>query len=321
MGRRISAVFAAALIAAGCAGGGGLEKSRGAESVWKRATPKQAGIDPHVLDATDLKGVTSVLVARHGRLVFERYYGIKPTDRVPVFSITKSVVSALVGIALADGRLRSVNERLAEVVPGADPRIRLRHLLSMSAGYGRQLNYGPTDAPTLANRPLVSAPGTTFGYDSGSSDLLAAVVASVTGMPAAEYARQRLFKPLGVNDVAWPGSHGGSGIVMHPRDLLAFGQLYLDGGTWHGQRVVPSSWVRTSTSPHIAVPPVQGVTNAYGYDWWIETGGRRFFAAHGYLGQVLAVFPSLDEVVVVTSSGESFGTSELVRRVVDATRP
>jgi CubicO group peptidase (beta-lactamase class C family) len=320
MGRRISAVFAAALIAAGCAGGG-RQQSRGAGSVWNRATPQQAGIDPHVLDAADLKGVTSVLVARHGRLVFERYFGIKPTDRVPVFSITKSVVSALVGIALADGRLRSMNERLAEIVPGADPRIRLRHLLSMSAGYGRQLNYGPTDAPTLANRPLVSAPGTTFRYDSGSSDLLAAVVARVTGMPAAEYARRRLFKPLGVNDLAWPGSHGGSGIVMHPRDLLAFGQLYLDGGTWHGKRIVPSSWVRTSTSPHIAVPPVQGVTNAYGYDWWIETGGRPFFAAHGYLGQVLAVFPSLDEVVVITSSGESPGTSEVVRRVVDATRP
>jgi CubicO group peptidase (beta-lactamase class C family) len=321
MGRRISAVFAAALIAAGCAGGGGRQHSRGAGSVWKRATPQQAGIDPHVLDAADLKGVTSVLVARHGRLVFERYFGIKPTDRVPVFSITKSVVSALVGIALADGRLRSVNERLADVVPGADPRIRLRHLLSMSAGYGRQLNYGPTDAPTLANRPLVSAPGTTFRYDSGSSDLLAAIVASVTGMPAAEYARRRLFKPLGINDAAWPDSHGGSGIVMHPRDLLAFGQLYLDGGTWQGRRIIPSAWVRTSTNPHIAVPPVQGVTTAYGYDWWTEIGGRRFFAAHGYLGQVLAVFPSLDEVVLVTSSGESFGTWDLVRRVVDATRP
>jgi CubicO group peptidase (beta-lactamase class C family) len=320
MGRRISAVFAAALIAAGCAGGG-RQQSRGAGSVWKRATPQQAGIDPHVLDAADLKGVTSVLVARHGRLVFERYFGIKPTDRVPVFSITKSVVSALVGIALADGRLRSVNERLADVVPGADPRIRLRHLLSMSAGYGRQLNYGPTDAPTLANRPLVSAPGTTFRYDSGSSDLLAAIVASVTGMPAAEYARRRLFKPLGINDAAWPDSHGGSGIVMHPRDLLAFGQLYLDGGTWQGRRIIPSAWVRTSTNPHIAVPPVQGVTTAYGYDWWTEIGGRRFFAAHGYLGQVLAVFPSLDEVVLVTSSGESFGTWDLVRRVVDATRP
>jgi CubicO group peptidase (beta-lactamase class C family) len=320
MGWRISAVFAAALIAAGCAGGGGPETSRGVGSVWKRATPQQEGIDPHVLDEADLKGVTSVLVARHGRLAFERYYGIEPTDRLPVFSITKSVVSALVGIALADGRLRGVDERLDEVVPGADPRIRLRHLLSMSAGYGRGLNYGPTDAPTLANRPLVSAPGTTFRYDSGSSDLLAAVVARATGMPAAEYARRRLFEPLGISDVAWPGSHGGSGIVMHPRDLLTFGQLYLDDGTWNGKHIVPSSWVRTSTSAHIGVPPVQGVTNAYGYDWWIETRGRRFFAAHGYLGQVLAVFPSLDEVVVVTSSGENFETSDLVRRVDAATR-
>jgi CubicO group peptidase (beta-lactamase class C family) len=317
---RLSAAVALALIASGC----GASAEQAAKPIprspaWQRATPLAEGIDVHALDRADLKGVTSLLVARHGRLVVERYYGIQAADRVPVFSITKSVVSALVGIALAEKRLRGVNQHLADFVPGADRRITLRHLLSMTAGYGRQLNYGPTDAPTLANRPLVGPPGTTFRYDSGSSDLLGAVLARVTGMTAAEYARRRVFGPLGIRGVRWPGSHGGSGIVLRPRELLAFGQLYLDGGTWKGKRIVPASWVRASTSVQIDVPPAQGVTNGYGYDWWVETRGERFFAAHGYLGQVLAVFPHLDEVVLVTSSGEGF--SDVVRSVVDATRP
>jgi CubicO group peptidase (beta-lactamase class C family) len=317
---RLSVAVAVIFLGSGCAG----RVDRTAETpprtpVWERGTPRQAGIDLRVLDRADLTGVTSLLVARHGRLVVERYYGIQAADRVPVFSITKSVVSALVGIALAEQRLRGVDQHLAEIVPGADRRITLRHLLSMSAGYGRQLNYGPTDAPTLANRPLVSPPGTMFRYDSGSSDLLAAVLARVTGMTAAEYARRRLFEPLGIRDVRWPGSYGGSGIVLRPRELLAFGQLYLDGGTWKGKRIVPAWWVRASTRVQVGVPPAQGVTNGYGYDWWVETRGERFFAAHGYLGQVLAVFPHLDEVVLVTSSGEGF--SDAVRRVVEATRP
>jgi CubicO group peptidase (beta-lactamase class C family) len=320
---RLSVALAVIFVGSGCAG----RVDRTAETpprtpVWERGTPQQAGIDLRVLDRADLTGVTSLLVARHGRLVVERYYGIQAADRVPVFSITKSVVSALVGIALGEQRLRGVDQHLADIVPGADRRITLHHLLSMSAGYGRQLNYGPTDAPTLAGRPLVSPPGTTFRYDSGSSNLLAAVLARVTGMTAAEYARRRLFEPLGIRDVRWPGSHGGSGIVLRPRELLAFGQLYLDGGTWKGKRIVPASWVRASTRPQIDVAPGQGLTSKYGYQWWVETHGRRFFAAHGYLGQVLAVFPRLDEVVLVTSSGEALGTSDdVVRRVVAATRP
>jgi CubicO group peptidase (beta-lactamase class C family) len=319
---RLSAVAALALIASGCGAGAAKKRSEPVprSPAWQQATPQQEGIDIRALDKADFTGVTSLLVARHGRLVVERYYGIQAADRVPVFSITKSVVSALVGIALAEKRLRGVDERLADIVPGADRRIALRHLLSMTAGYGRQLNFGPLDPSTLANRPLVSPPGTTFRYDSGSSDLLAAVLARVTGMTAAEYARRRLFGPLGIRDVRWPGSHGGSGIVLRPRDLLAFGQLYLDGGTWKGKRIVPASWVRASTRVQIDIPPGQGVTSGYGYDWWVETRGKRFFAAHGYLGQILAVFPRLDEVVLVTSSGEGFGTSDVVRRVVEATR-
>jgi CubicO group peptidase (beta-lactamase class C family) len=282
MSIRFTAVFAAVLIAAGCGGGG-------------QAPP-------------GMTGITSVLVMKHGRLVREDYYGgLEASERVPVFSITKSVVSALVGIALADGHLRSVDERLADFFPGADPRIRLRHLLSMTAGYGRQLNFGDTDAAALAVRPLVNPPGTTFNYDSGSSDLLAAIVERTTGMSIADYARTRLFAPMGIRDVRWPGSHGGSGLLLRPRELLAIGQLYLARGAWKGRQLVPARWVQASTRPHVRIARARGITGGYGYQWWVQTGRTSFYAAHGYLGQALVVLPGLGDVIVVTSAQEDFG--------------
>ena len=292
MSSRFTAVFAAVLIVAGCG---------------ESAAP------------TDTSGVTSVLVEKNGRLVRESYYdGVKRTDRVPVFSITKSVVSALVGIAVAEGRLH-VDERLTDFFPGADPRIRLRDLLSMTAGYGRQLNFGDTDGASLASRALVNTPGTTFNYDSGSSDLLAAILERATGVSVAEYARTHLFGPMGIRDVRWPGSHGGSGLLLRPRELLAFGRLYLDHGAWNGRQLVPARWVRTSTRQHVRIARGRGVTDGYGYDWWIQTGRSPFFAAHGYLGQALVVFPRLREVVVVTSGHEDFGgTLRLALRLAHA---
>jgi CubicO group peptidase (beta-lactamase class C family) len=294
---RLTALFAAVLIAAGCAGSRGGQPS-----------------------AVDTSGITSVLVAKHGRVLRESYYdGVKATDRLPMFSVTKSVVSALVGIALAERRLRSVDERLVDFFPGADRRIRLRHLLSMTAGYGRQLNFGDTDGATLAERPLVNVPGVTFNYDSGSSDLLAAILTHVTHMSVAEYAQRRLFTPMRIRDVRWPGAHGGSGLLLRPRELLRFGQLYLDDGAWNGRQIVPAGWVRTSTRSHVRVAPQRGPIGGYGYDWWVDSGRTPFFAAHGYLGQVLVVFPRLDEVVVVTSQHEDFGgTLSLALRIARA---
>lgn len=270
MARRLSAVFAAAALAAGCSG--------------------------HTADF-GVKGITSVLVARHGKVVSEHYYGgTRASDRLPVFSITKSVTSALVGIAIARGELNGVGQQLPW-----RPQITLGRLLSMTAGFGRTLSFGPSDPATLARRPLLN-PGR-FAYDSGSFDLLTDVLTRATGMTAADYARRRLFGPMGIRDVLWRGSRGSSGLLLRPRDLLAFGQLYLDGGVYRGKRIVPASWVRDSTRAH---------TQGYGYGWWVQPHS---YAAYGYLGQVLAVFPQRDEVVLVTSSREDSRPLELVRRL------
>jgi CubicO group peptidase (beta-lactamase class C family) len=277
MPRRLWAVFAVIAAVTGCGG-------------------SQAG-DPA------LRGITSVLLERHGKVVIERYYqGTRPSDRLPIFSITKSVTSALVGMAIADGRLSGVDERLPwrrQVTVG--------QLLSMTAGYARSVSFKRTDPESLADRPLLNRPGT-FAYDSGSMDLLADLIARATGMPAAAYARRRLFGPMGITAERWPGSRGSSGLLLRPRDLLAFGQLYLDGGVWHGKRIVPARWIRMSTRAHAVVR--RGLH--YGFGWWIRSGS---YAGYGYLGQVLAVFPGRDEVVLVTSSRENADPLALVRRL------
>jgi CubicO group peptidase (beta-lactamase class C family) len=259
MARRLSAVFTAALIVAGCGGS---------------AQPSASG-------------TTSVLVMKHGRIVQEKYYGVKPTERLPVFSITKSVTSALIGIALARGDLRGIDEPL----PWRND-VTLQQLLSMTAGYGRSLSFASSDPKTLASRARPISPGT-FTYDSGSFDLAGDLLERATGMSLADYARRYLFGPMGIHDVRWPGGRGSSGLLLRPRELLAFGELYLEGG----KHIVPASWVRDSTRAHVSVD--RGPGDGYGYGWWIRP---RSYAAHGYLGQVLTILPNLDEVKLVTSS-------------------
>src|SRR5262245_18869424 len=112
-------------------------------------------------------------------------------------------------------------------------------------------------------------------------------------MSLPEYARRHLFGPLGIRDVRWPGGRGASGLLLRPRDVLAFGELYLKGG----KGIVPSEWVRESTRAHVRINRGLG----YGYGWWIRP---RSYEAYGYLGQELAIYPGRDEVRLVTSSRE-----------------
>jgi CubicO group peptidase (beta-lactamase class C family) len=271
MPRRLPAVFAAALILAACSGGGQRQTS----------------------------GITSVLVMKHGRIVRESYYGgVEPSERLPIFSITKSVTSTLVGIAIARRELTGLAERL----PWRQ-QITLRQLLSMTAGYAPSFDFEPADAQELAARARVNRPGT-FAYDGGSLDLAGAMLERATGMSLADYARRRLFGPMGISDVRWPGSRGASGLLLRPRELLAFGEQYLEGG----KGIVPASWVRLSTRAQGRIRRGLG----YGYGWWIRPHS---FAAYGYLGQVLAIYPKRDEVVLVTSSREDGKPLELARRI------
>jgi CubicO group peptidase (beta-lactamase class C family) len=319
----------AALCVAGC---GGAEEAGAPYPELRLAAAERAGLDPSLLRRADATfaatpGLRSVLVMRHAETVFERYYGgVGVNSEQDVFSITKSVVSALVGIEVARGRLR-LDERLVHALPqqlepGADPRIHaitLRDLLTMTAGYRRSSVVSTGDViRTLVNRPLASDPGTTFSYDDGSAHLLSAVLTKASGLPAEELARRALFAPLGAHLGRWisdgqGNSLGSTGLFLRPRDLLKLGELYLRRGRWDGRRIIPASWVRESTTTQVTIRGGY----AYGYLWWVNTGPHGGFLAQGFAGQALAVHPRLDLVVAMTGSG-GFDHREVLGTVLRA---
>jgi CubicO group peptidase (beta-lactamase class C family) len=270
---------------------------------------------------TNLPTVYSVLVARGGHLVFEEYYqGCRQWDRFGIRSVTKSVISALIGIALRDRYLSDLDQSIAAFFLqsgslDADPRkhtITIRHLLTMTAGFvceeggytGGRAGSGDWAAAML-QRPLVHDPGAVFAYDDGASQILSAILVKVTGMSVLAFAQQHLFGPLSIATPPWEadpsGTHiGGWGLSLTARDMATFGALYLHDGRWNDRQIVPAEYVRASTTEHTpgGFPEEVG----YGYHWWVTTVGRRhaYFAA-GYGGQYIFVVPDLDLVAVTTA--------------------
>jgi CubicO group peptidase (beta-lactamase class C family) len=276
------------------------------------------GFDPQRLDR-ELRaepGVLAVLVERDGQLVFEHYYrGSNATARLPVFSITKSVTSTLIGIALGERELRNLDERLSQFFPNdvkaaSDRRVRritVRQLLTMTAGYTlTPAVLSDHWVETLIRRPLATDPGTTFRYDDGSYHLLSAILTKATGVSAERMAQRALFGTLGIHAERWDSDHegysrGDTGLQLRARGLLLLGELYLHGGRWRARQLVPAAYVRDATRRHSEL----GQGFEYGYGWRILADhGPNGFAALGYGGQAVAVFPSRHAVVVIQGSGD-----------------
>ncbi len=330
MGRRALPLLAVALLVAGCGSRDDVAAPVGQVST---ALAQEEGFAPSKLRAADRRfratpALASVLVSRHGRLVFERYYrGATGNEDQNVFSVTKSVVSALVGIALGEGKLSSLDQKLVDFFPGdlapaTDPRVRtitLRDLLTMTSGYREPLIAASDDwVRTLLNRPLSSDPGTAFSYDDGSAHLAGAALAQATGETLQAYAQRELFGPIGIHPAHWSTdgqghSLGSTGLFLRPRDLQKLGRLYLQDGRWGGRQLVPARWVRASTSTKVRVP--NGY--AYGYFWWVNPGPHGGFLALGYAGQTIAMFPKLD-LVVTTTGGGSFDVLAVLRPIFAA---
>jgi CubicO group peptidase (beta-lactamase class C family) len=335
-----AALFAAllAFLAAGC--GGGDESDRvDASGEWTLAAPRSEGVDAATLRRLDEDvrrtepGLRSLLVVRHGRLVFERYYGgAGPQEPFDVRSVTKSVVSTLVGIAQADGKIKGVDEPLARIAPWTKQlsgdarleRVTLRQLLTMSAGLSTppEALGAPSPIEQIVFRPLTYDPGTAFQYDDGTAHLVSAIVAATTGERTEAYARERLWGPLGIEPPRWSVdgtglAYGSAGLHMRARDLAKLGQLYLQEGRWHGDEIVPADWVREATRKQVSGGAPLG--EPYGYFWWVLEEWPGAYAAIGYGGQVIAVFPKQDAVVVLTSevSGQT-QIGEILGRIVPA---
>lgn len=300
---------------------------------WELVPADQVGLDGDRLeqaieDIGALEGVKGVLIARRGRLVAERYFR-GSTGRRPhnLKSASKSVLSALAGLAVEQGVLE-LDQPIADLLPEAagldDPRkrtIAVRHLLTMTSGLESTSfgNYGSWVASrnwvrAALAQPLQAEPGTRFSYSTGGTHLLSATLARAAGKSTHDYAREHLFAPLGIRHSAWArdrqGIHvGGNNLSLLPRDMLKFGQLYLNRGRWAGRQLLPWQWVDESTRPGLAAPRGRGrIYGGYGYLWWLRGPRERSaYIASGYGGQYVYVSPAEDLVVVVISTEISKG--------------
>ena len=297
---------------------------------WAELEPGQAGMDGAGLRLADqqiraaMPDVTGFVVVRQNALVFERYYGGRFGRRNPIKirSVTKSVVSSLIGMAIDDGLL-TLDSAIGELIPDripdtADPRtadITLRHLLTMTSGWAWDVG---TDYETLIaaddwialtlGLPVVHEPGTFYAYNTGGSHLLSVILAGVTGQDTPDFAQQRLFDPLGIAKPRWQRSPqretiGGFGLELTPRDMAKLGLLYLREGVWDGGRLLPRAYVEAATT-YQSEGDSTGYAN-YGFQWWvIDFPGYQAYFALGHGSQYVYVVPALDLVVVVVKGFE-----------------
>ncbi|MBU1749474.1 MAG: beta-lactamase family protein [Chloroflexi bacterium] len=295
---------------------------------WRTSTPEEQGLDSvklaDMLEAIRKQGhdIDSVSVVRHGYLVADAtVYPFQPDTKHVVHSCTKSVISALVGIAIDQGHIQGVDQPVLDIfanrtVANVDERkqaMTLEHVLMMANGLECRDSYlyrwqgmtqmrGTDDwIQFMLDLPMAEAPGTRFEYCNGGSFLLSAIVQEKTGQTALDFARENLFGPLGITDVDWPANPQGitigwGDLRLKPHDMLKFGYLYLHEGQWAGRQVVPAVWVRASTTRHIAAGTL---SDGYGYQWWVDDAG--YTMALGYAGQYIVVVPDQDMVVVFTS--------------------
>lgn len=263
----------------------------------------------------------SLLVARGPALVGEAYFnGRGPGNLWNIKSASKSVLSILIGIALDQGYLQGLDQTIDEFFPEYFARhsalqketITLRDLITMRAGLQTTSFYNYGEWVTSDNwawwaldQPLISSPGRRMIYSTGNSHLLSVILTQATGMSTLEFAREHLLNPLDIRRLRWsrdPQGYyfGGNNMALRPRDLLKFGELYLNNGQHRGRQIVPGSWVWESTRPYVQS---RFSHHWQGYFWWTDWyGGYRTVFAWGHGGQFIFVVPQLSLVVVCTSS-------------------
>ena len=310
---------------------------------WPVASPSSQGLNAGLLeDVTDelaagnLGLVSSMLIVRHGHLVYEEYFlGMSSEELHNCYSVTKSFASALIGIARESGAIGAMGTPLLDFFPeyplvandGEWKRaITLEHALQMRTGIEWDewsVNYSTPSNPVAAlygsddwikhmlDQEMGSEPGADFVYNTGVSLLLSGVLQNRIGMSAETFAQMVLFDPMAIHQWDWyTGPNGvtdtGGGLLLRPRDMAKFGYLYLHEGVWEptGERLIPAAWVDVSTQRYTVWESGGG----YGYQWWItsaEVNGEtiRFPYAVGWGGQRIYVVPQLDMVVVMTAEG------------------
>jgi len=292
---------------------------------FEAATPESQGIRSEGLrqmsewvreEGLDIR---SMIVLRNGKMVFEWYAGgVSREMNHNVFSVTKSFVSTLAGIALNERKIRGVDATLGDSlkVEGDQAAITLAHLLTMRSGFPQsrantatgpqrelfdRIAASPDRIVEITKLELATVPGTRFAYNNIDPQLVVAIIEREYGKRVIEVAREKLFRPLGFNGAGWVYADttgalpGGYGLRLRPIDMVTLGQLYLQGGIWNGLEILPTDWVFEAVSDRTG--------SNYGYFWWTDAVGNngKAFAAKGVRGQQILVVPEKKIVFVVTA--------------------
>ncbi len=329
---------------------------------WEVASLSEVGIDPgkiqqitqEIRDDERFDLIHSMLIVKDGKLVHEAYFwGYQRNSLNVMASITKSVTSTLIGIAIDKGFIKSVDESVVSFLPEyseltKDPKkraIKLKHILTMSSGldwleHGTSYNdlenseWQMVDSEDwieyVLSKPVKDTPGTVFLYNTGGIHLLSAVIQSATGMRTNIFAEKHLFEPLGIYAYQWNRDSTGhpctggtdGGVGLRSRDIAKFGWLFLHDGKWKSKQIVSEEWVKLATRRHIKNP--RG-GQYYGFCWFpgtLKRAGKEveYIASFGYGGQTLYLIPELDLIIVFTCELTDRNTyvSVPVRKTFDA---
>jgi CubicO group peptidase (beta-lactamase class C family) len=318
---------------------------------WRSSTPEEHGFDSAKMAEGLLAirdnniNIHSLMIVRHGSVILDAYfYPYDGTICHDLASVTKSLMTTLIGIAADQGKL-DLDQPVLSFFPDRaianrderKERITVRHLASMSSGLDcteedgertqREMRASPDWVQFVLDRPVAWEPGTHFVYCSPGMHLLSAVLQEATGMTALDFARANLFEPLDITDVNWPAdpqgyTHGWGDVCLRPRDMAKLGFLWLHQGRWGDRQIVSREWVAESSERRMTGT---GRPEDYGYGWWVSAPDEefQFVQAAGRGGQTVTVFPDLDLVLVTTGGGFEMDEIDpyLIAAIGDMERP
>ncbi len=307
-----------------------IERDYWPTNSWQDATFSEVDLNQQTIEsmleyiATNDFDIDSILLVKNGYLVVEEYprYYTSNTMHI-VYSVTKSFMSTLIGIAIEEGYIDSVNQRIMDffqnvTVPNIESKenITIAHLLTMTSGIEweedisyllpensfRQMKESDNWIEFILSREMANEPGTAFKYNSGASHLLSAIIENATGDTSLQYLKDHIFDPLGISRYFWEQDpqglyFGGSDLHLLPQDMAKFGFLFLNNGSWNGTQLVPEEWVINASNDSVAVSD----WSSYGYQWWVYPQINSYLAL-GWAGQIIQIIPEFDIVAVFTSS-------------------
>lgn len=296
---------------------------------WRTTTPESQGLDSEELvKAFDFIrenkiNIHSMLIIRNGYVVLDAIF--YPYTRGTVHdlaSVTKSVTSALIGIAIDKGVIQSVHHPILDFFPEYEVenldenkrKITIEDLLTMTSGFNCGFQHGEQELfqmfesddwiDFVLDMPMTAEPGSRWAYCSPNVHLLSAIISKTTGMSALEFARKYLFDPLGIKEIIWPSDPNGfcfgwGDLHLLPEDMAKIGTLYLNEGLWDGKQVISSEWIAQSKPHHVTLSGGRG----YGYLWWDTGHTPGFYEAVGRGGQRICIWPEKRFVIVFTGGG------------------